>query len=166
MVVEKTDMSVGVREELVMCVDDHQGKLVGLQRSLEIGFCVEGSGSVTSHKSDKCEDVFVCSDYCYSKHVYEDTCLPYRIENSPGLGRYVVATRDILPTELIISEAAAALGPCQNTQPRCLTCLASMDQMDPEKIVWCDKCNFPFCSEQCASSDLHVNNECSAFPYR
>ena len=123
-------------------------------------------GSVTSRKSDKSEDVFVCSDYCYSKHVYEDTCLPYRIENSPGLGRYVVATRDILPTELIISEAAAALGPCQNTQPRCLTCLASMDQMDPEKIVWCDKCNFPFCSEQCATSDIHVNNECGAFPYR
>ena len=67
MIVEKTDMSVGVREELVMCVDDHQGKLVGLQRSLEIGFCVEGSGSVTSRKCDKCEDVFVCSDYCFSK---------------------------------------------------------------------------------------------------
>ena len=81
MVVQKTDMSVGVREEPVMCVDDHQGKLVGLQRSLEIGFCVEGSGSVTSHKSDKCEDVFVCSVYCFSKHVYEDTCLPYRIES-------------------------------------------------------------------------------------
>ena len=85
MIVEKTDMSVGVREELVMCVDDHQGKFVGLQRSLEIGFCVEGSGSVTSRKSDKCEDVFVCSDYCYSRHVYEETCLPYRIESSPVL---------------------------------------------------------------------------------
>ena len=76
-------MSVGVREELVMCVDDHQGKLVGLQRSLEIGFCVEGC--VTSRKSDKSEDVFVCSDYCFSKHVYEDTCLPYHIVSSPVL---------------------------------------------------------------------------------
>ena len=76
MIMEKTDMSVGVREELVMCVDDHQGKFVGLQRSLEIGFCVEGSGSVTSRKSDKCEDVFVCSDYCFSKHV---TCTRTRV---------------------------------------------------------------------------------------
>ena len=70
-------MSVGVREEPVMCVDDHQGKLVGLQRSLEIGFCVEGSGSVTSHKSDKCEDVFVCSVYCFSASV--NTCTRTRV---------------------------------------------------------------------------------------
>ena len=76
-------MSVGVKEDLVMCVDDHQGKLMGLQRSLEIGFCVEGS--VTSRKSDKSEDVLICSDYCFSKHVYKDTCLPYRIESSPVL---------------------------------------------------------------------------------
>ena len=44
--------------------------------------------------------------------MYEDACLPYQIESSPGLGR------DILPTELIMSEAAAILSPCQNTQPR------------------------------------------------
>ena len=39
--------------------------------------------------------------------------LPFRVEQRPGLGRCVVAARDIEPTELIISERAAAVGPVQ-----------------------------------------------------
>ena len=46
----------------------------------------------------------VCSDYCLSKHLDDGSvCLPFRVENSEALGRHVIATRDILPTELIIS---------------------------------------------------------------
>ena len=45
--------------------------------------------------------------------------LPFRVEQRPGLGRCVVAARDIEPTELIISERAAAVGPVQvHTRPK------------------------------------------------
>ena len=48
--------------------------------------------------------IFICSDYCRSKHLLEGSvCLPFRVENSEALGRHVIATRDILPTEIIIS---------------------------------------------------------------
>ena len=47
--------------------------------------------------------------------------------------------------------------------PRCLTCLALLD---PATAVVCDKCGFPFCSEECATSALHTDNECAVFPYR
>ena len=116
----------------------------------------------TSRQCDKC-DLFVCSDYCLSKHRYKDMCLPFKVENSPEVGRYVVATRDILATELIITEEAAAMGPCQNTMPRCLACLANLN---PDTAFSCDKCNFPFCNEACCKCDIHVKNECAVFPYR
>ena len=116
----------------------------------------------TSRQCDNC-DLFVCSDYCLSKHRYNDTCLPFKVENSSEVGRYVVATRDILATELIITEEAAAFGPVPNTVPRCLACLASLE---PDTAVSCDKCNFPFCSQACCNSEFHVNNECAVFPYR
>ena len=74
-----------------------------------------------------------------------------------------MATRDILATELIIAEGAAALGPCPNTVPRCLTCLASLDA---DTAYSCDNCGFPFCGPACCKSDFHVNNECAVFPYR
>ena len=46
----------------------------------------------------------VCSEYCRGKHLDDGSvCLPFRVENSETLGRHVIATRDILPTELIIS---------------------------------------------------------------
>ena len=46
----------------------------------------------------------VCSEYCRGKHLDDGSvCLPFRVENSETVGRHVIATRDILPTELIIS---------------------------------------------------------------
>ena len=60
----------------------------------------------SSPTSDHCRSCKIptCSDYCRGKHLYQgDVCLPFRVENSEALGRHVIATRDILPTELIIS---------------------------------------------------------------
>ena len=114
----------------------------------------------TSRICDKC-DLFVCSEYCLSKHRYNDLCLPFKVENSTEVGRYVVATRDILATELIIAEEAAAFGPVPNTVPRCLACLATVDA---DTAVSCDQCNCRFCSPACRKRDAHVNNECSRIP--
>lgn len=100
-----------------------------------------------------------CSSYCLSKHIYQGSCLPFRIESSPTLGRYLVASRDIEPLELIISEQPAAFGPSQFTTPRCLSCLKSV-----RGEYSCPSCNFPFCDDTCAKAQAHVEGECSVFP--
>ena len=94
------------------------------------------------------------------------TSPPFKIQEIPEVGRIVVATRDIEATELILAEKPAAVGPCTNTPPRCLNCLVLLSSIPESSVVYCDKCNFPFCSEACSRSDVHVNNECATFPYR
>jgi len=103
--------------------------------------------------------VYACSPYCLSKHRAKDSCLPFKVENAPGLGRYVVATRDIEPLELIIAEPPAAVGPSRNVKPKCLTCLNPVTGE-----VTCSSCNFPFCNEECSVSNPHKDQECQVFP--
>lgn len=91
---------------------------------------------------------------------------PFKIQEIPDVGRILVATRDIEATELILSEKPAAVGPCTNTSPRCLNCLLSLSSIPESSIVYCEKCNYPFCSEACSTSELHVDNECATFPYK
>ena len=50
-------------------------------------------------------------------------CLPYRIQTSKGVGRHFVATRDIKPLELIVSDAPGVVGPATKTRPVCIVCL-------------------------------------------
>ena len=59
--------------------------------------------TATPEECQSCK-IPVCSEYCRGKHLDDGSvCLPFRVENSETLGRHVIATRDILPTELIIS---------------------------------------------------------------
>eukprot|EP00092_Neocalanus_flemingeri_P000627 GFUD01000669.1.p1 GENE.GFUD01000669.1~~GFUD01000669.1.p1 ORF type:complete len:821 (+),score=251.36 GFUD01000669.1:11-2473(+) len=100
-----------------------------------------------------------CSSYCLSKHSYQGSCLPFRVEHSPSLGRYLVATRDIEPLELVISEQPAAAGPSQFTTPRCLGCLKAVTG-----VYSCPSCNFPLCDDKCVQAYVHEESECSVFP--
>ena len=59
------------------------------------------------------------------------------------VGRYVVATRDITPLELILVDYPAAFGPNHDTSPACLECLLPVDE---ESVYLCDKCGLPLCS--------------------
>ena len=65
------------------------------------GACFLCSSLTTAHCS-ACS-IPICSAYCRTKHIPDDVCLPFKVEVSETLGRHVIATRDILPTELIIS---------------------------------------------------------------
>lgn len=48
--------------------------------------------------------------------------LPYRIEKSTVLGRYLVANRDLKAGELLITEEPLAIGPCVSADAVCLGC--------------------------------------------
>ena len=50
-------------------------------------------------------------------------CLPYKVCKSEIFGRYFVATRDIEPLELILSDKPAVIIPTKQEYPGCIQCL-------------------------------------------
>jgi len=71
-------------------------------------------------------------------------CLPFRVIWKEGVGRCVIATKDIQPLQLILQDKPVVLGPNYETQAVCVQCLGSVNGEYP-----CEKCNLLFCTEQC-----------------
>ena len=64
-----------------------------------------------------------CSDQHRALHEDRGQCLPFLVTFKEGVGRCVVAARDIAPGELIFREEALVIGPNHDTPPLCLSCL-------------------------------------------
>ena len=64
--------------------------------------------------------------------------------------RYVVATRDIEPLEMVLWDNAACLGPRMGCAPCCLQCLKPVTG---EAV--CGQCGWPVCDEKCAQGKVH-----------
>lgn len=71
---------------------------------------------------------------------------------SDDLGRHLVATRDLKPGDVIISENPLVYGPKQVSAPLCLGCHA------PAPRARCPRCLWPLCSSACS----HAVAECAA----
>ncbi|KAK7084159.1 hypothetical protein SK128_004824 [Halocaridina rubra] len=82
-------------------------------------------------------------------------CRPWRVGSSTSMGRFLVATRDIAPGELLLKDAPLLLGPKMITEPVCLGCYRPVDG-----TYQCKKCGFPMCDSQCEKSEDH-QAECS-----
>jgi len=97
--------------------------------------------------------------FCGPEHAHlhrpEQFCFPFMVEMREGVGRFVVATRDIEPLELVMWDNAAALGPRMGTAPVCLQCLKPVDGS-----YMCPECGWPMCDEKCAKGRSH-EIECS-----
>ena len=104
---------------------------------------------------EKCGLVAFCSESCQKVHRPENFCFPFMVEQKPGVGRFVVAVRDIEALELVMWDNAAALGPRMGCPPCCLQCLKPVDGS-----FVCPACSWPMCSEQCAQGRAH-SIECS-----
>ena len=114
-----------------------------------------------------CKHVFYCSRDCQRKHwnTHKEDCkslakLPYRvrielkqqkqkkstfpfqIERNEKLGRFLVATTDLKPGQLIFNELPMIIGPRQLTKPVCLGC--HIELKDPKKVY------------KCSRSDIHL----------
>lgn len=81
------------------------------------------------------------------------------IKQDDQQGRYVVATAKIPAGTLIIEENPVVHGPRSPTIPVCLTCYHPVTHESPR----CSKCGWPFCCENCISSETHESHECKAF---
>ena len=68
-----------------------------------------------------------CADQHLRVHRPGQYCLPFRVAFSDTVGRYLVASRDIKPLELVLWDTAAATGPCADSVPVCLECGDKVD---------------------------------------
>ena len=74
-----------------------------------------------------CNLVAFCGPDHAKLHRPEQFCFPFMVEQREGVGRLVVATRDIEALEIVMWDNAAALGPRMGSPPVCLQCLKPVD---------------------------------------
>ncbi len=66
------------------------------------------------------------------------------------MGRYIIATRDLKPGELILAEGPLAVAPMAVTPPVCLACYKPVDGR-----TRCPLCGWPMCGDACAGAPVH-----------
>jgi len=77
---------------------------------------------------------------------------PFVVKYKPGVGRVMVAARDIDQGELIFTEEALVKGPNHTlTTPHCLECLEEVDDG-----TVCTECGWPVCGVECQEGDSHI----------
>ena len=81
-------------------------------------------GCAANQRCTGCHVTFYCSREHQKLHwkVHKSQCCAYKVCSSPDIGRYLVATRDLKPGEMIISETPLVIGPQAVTIPVCLAC--------------------------------------------
>ena len=82
--------------------------------------------SVNSATRCQCGQYY-CSEDHLKIHRPGQYCLPFKVTYSPQVGRYLVASRDIKPLELVLWDTAAAVGPAADSVPVCLECFSKVD---------------------------------------
>eukprot|EP00096_Caligus_rogercresseyi_P012657 TRINITY_DN5373_c0_g1_i1.p1 TRINITY_DN5373_c0_g1~~TRINITY_DN5373_c0_g1_i1.p1 ORF type:complete len:578 (-),score=111.95 TRINITY_DN5373_c0_g1_i1:77-1810(-) len=100
--------------------------------------------------------------YCSDEHkaLHEDEngdSYPFSIHFNEEVGRYMVASRDIQPGEIIFQEEPLAYGPNHSSLPTCMECMRRV-----EEPFLCLRCNLPLCDEMCGFGEEHAK-ECSVF---
>lgn len=114
----------------------------------------QNSNDVPLQKCANCELIWFCSEDHYEVHRHKERCFPFLIKRSPKKGRFMVATRDIEPLEMILWEKPAVIGPYTKDAAGCLQCFK---QMTTQRA--CSQCGLPVCSPKCEQGRLH-QEEC------
>lgn len=105
-----------------------------------------------------CENCGVsCCQSHLSVHRVGSTCLPFSVTYKEGVGRCVVAARDISALEEILHDYPAMVGPYYDEHPLCLECFLKTDGSTS-----CPLCDLPLCGEQCQGGSNH-QYECTFF---
>lgn len=131
-------------------------------------FYCSASSDVDSAKKEvqlcqHCQKVGICSSSGDEDHAKVHRpeglgqCLPIRVEKSSEVGRYLVATRDINPGEIVILDKSILVAP---DAPACLGCLKNIKI---QEAAFCSKCQFPVCDSECEERKIHADNECKVF---
>ena len=86
------------------------------------------------------------------------SCLPFRVEVKEGVGRCVVAARDIPALDVILRDYPAMVGPYYDQHPLCLECLVKTDG-----TTVCPLCDLPLCAVCQGGATPTHNTECQFF---
>ena len=71
------------------------------------------------------------------------------------VGKYLVATRDISPLDLILVDYPVAFGPNHDTAPVCLECLLPINE---NSVCNCPSCGLPLCSKSSCREQRELEN--------
>jgi len=109
-------------------------------------------GCAANQRCTGCHVTFYCSREHQKLHwkVHKSQCCAYKVCSSPDIGRFLVATRDLKPGEMIISETPLVMGPQAVTIPVCLACYKPATNK-----YLCPKCGWPLCNSSCAKAAAH-----------
>jgi len=110
-------------------------------------------GREASETSDfYCEVKYCCENHRLLHHPEDhEEPWPIIVKYKPGVGRVMVAARDIDQGEMIFSEEALVKGPNHTiTTPHCLECLKEL-----EEGVVCSDCGWPVCNAECSAGPNH-----------
>jgi len=109
-------------------------------------------GGPANQRCTGCHITFYCSREHQKQHwkKHKSACCAYKVCVSSEIGRYLVATRDLKPGEMIVSETPLVMGPQAVTIPLCLVCYKPSDGK-----YSCPKCGWPMCNAVCAKSPSH-----------
>lgn len=127
--------------------------------ALDLSVCFLCSQPST-RECEFCHLVAFCGPQHARLHRPEQFCFPFMVKQMEGVGRFVVATRDIEALELVMWDNAAALGPRMGSPPVCLDCLKAVDGG-----YRCTQCDWPLCSLACEQGNIH-KMECSTLAVR
>ena len=97
----------------------------------------------------KCNEIPYCSPDHLEVHFDSNFCAPFRVLQKPNVGRFLIATRDIEPGELILKDKPVIFGPSFESGPLCLECLAPVDGS-----FLCPKCDLPLCGKSCTQGKM------------
>ncbi|XP_066945423.1 uncharacterized protein [Macrobrachium rosenbergii] len=123
------------------------------QKDDVVGMCAN-CGNLAKLRCGNCRQAFYCKKECQKDHWktgHKDQCRPYQVLQSPELGRYMVASRDLKAGDVILKEDPIVVGPKQITEPICLGCYKRVDGS-----YRCQKCHWPLCGPQCERSPDHL----------
>jgi len=113
--------------------------------------CMIPTSSTCTHCGTRC-----CPAHL-SAHRVGTTCLPFSVTFKEGVGRCVVAARDISALEEILRDCPAMVGPYFDENPLCLECLLKTDGS-----ICCPVCDLPLCGPHCQAGPNH-KFECQFF---
>ena len=102
------------------------------------------------------ESLHFCCELHYSYHRSHSRCLPWSVSSNTQYGRYLVASRDIAPGDLILQEECLCWGPNHDLQTVvCVECLSDVS----DQVSRCDQCGSPLCCQHSVKHPQH-DQEC------
>ena len=77
-------------------------------------------------------------------------CNPFRVSHDPYVGNYLVASRDIAPLEVVLTDKPAVVAP--QSKPLCLACLREVDT--ESGAMFKTECGVIMCGEEKCSGKM------------